>query len=153
MHAMPELGCLWPLLSASPFIMRLLCTQEGPCLCGVHAETELSCSNRKPRLHLGAVSAARRNLLEDPWAEPSPDMFTRSVSPEQAPDQATYLNIDFEGGDPVALDGEKLSPATLLARLNKVRCPFRLPALIHAFGPPWVPTPSLSSCLSAAAFY
>jgi hypothetical protein len=48
-------------------------------------------------------------------------MFTRSVSPEQAPDQATYLNIDFEGGDPVALDGEQLSPATLLARLNKAR--------------------------------
>ena len=64
---------------------------------------------------------AGRNLLEDPWAEPSPDMFTRSVSPEQAPDKATYLNIDFERGDPVALDGEQLSPATLLARLNKVR--------------------------------
>ena len=62
-----------------------------------------------------------RNLLEDPWAEPSQDMFTRSVSPEQAPDKATYLNIDFERGDPVALDGEQLSPATLLARLNKVR--------------------------------
>ena len=47
-------------------------------------------------------------------------MFTRSVSPEQAPDAPTYLNIDFEGGDPVALDGERLSPADLLARLNKV---------------------------------
>lgn len=66
-------------------------------------------------------ACAGRNLLEDPWAEPSPDMFTRSVSPEQAPDKATYLNIDFERGDPVALDGEQLSPATLLARLNKVR--------------------------------
>ncbi len=48
-------------------------------------------------------------------------MFTRSVSPEQAPDKPTYLEIDFEKGDPVALDGEKLSPATLLAQLNKVR--------------------------------
>ena len=47
-------------------------------------------------------------------------MFTRSVSPEQAPDKATYLEIDFEKGDPVALNGEKLSPATLLAQLNKV---------------------------------
>jgi len=48
-------------------------------------------------------------------------MFTRSVSPEQAPDKPTYLEIDFEKGDPVALDGEKLSPATLLAQLNMVR--------------------------------
>lgn len=47
-------------------------------------------------------------------------MFTRSVSPEQAPDKATYLEIDFEKGDPVALDGHKLSPASLLAQLNKV---------------------------------
>ena len=47
-------------------------------------------------------------------------MFTRSVSPEQAPDKATYLEIDFEKGDPVALNGEKLSPASLLAQLNEV---------------------------------
>ena len=47
-------------------------------------------------------------------------MFTRSVSPEQAPDKPTYLELDFEKGDPVALNGEKLSPATLLAQLNKV---------------------------------
>ena len=64
---------------------------------------------------------ARRNALEDPWQEPSQDMFTRSVSPEQAPDKATYLEIDFEKGDPVALDGHKLSPASLLAQLNKVQ--------------------------------
>ncbi|CAK0731909.1 hypothetical protein CVIRNUC_000059 [Coccomyxa viridis] len=60
------------------------------------------------------------NALEDPWQEPSQDMFTRSVSPEQAPDKATYLEIDFEKGDPVALNGEKLSPASLLAQLNEV---------------------------------
>ncbi|BDA51579.1 Argininosuccinate synthase [Coccomyxa sp. Obi] len=60
------------------------------------------------------------NLLEDPWAEPTQDMFTRSVSPEQAPDKATYIEIDFEKGDPVAINGEKLSPATLLTNLNKV---------------------------------
>lgn len=62
-----------------------------------------------------------RNLLEDPWAEPSADMFTRSVSPEQAPDKPTYIEVDFEKGDPVAVDGKKLSPATLLATLNKAR--------------------------------
>ena len=48
-------------------------------------------------------------------------MFTRSVSPEQAPDKATYIEIDFEKGDPVAINGKKLSPATLLTDLNKVR--------------------------------
>jgi argininosuccinate synthase len=47
-------------------------------------------------------------------------MFSRSVSPEQAPDKPTYIEIDFEKGDPVAVDGEKLSPASLLAKLNTV---------------------------------
>ena len=61
------------------------------------------------------------NALEDPWAEPSESMFTRSVSPENAPDVATYVEIEFEKGDPVALDGVRMSPATLLTELNKVR--------------------------------
>ncbi len=56
--------------------------------------------------------------LEDPWVEPDADMFTRSVAPEEAPDQPTYVEIDFVDGDPVAVDDEALSPAALLARLN-----------------------------------
>ena len=48
-------------------------------------------------------------------------MYTRSVSPETAPDKATYIDIEFEKGDPVAIDGRKLSPASLLTELNKVR--------------------------------
>ena len=56
--------------------------------------------------------------LEDPWVEPDEDMFTRSVSPEQAPDRPTYVEIEFEAGDAVAVDGERLSPAALLTRLN-----------------------------------
>ena len=48
-------------------------------------------------------------------------MYTRSVSPEAAPDKATYIDIEFEKGDPVAIDGRKLSPASLLTELNKVR--------------------------------
>ena len=56
--------------------------------------------------------------LEDPWVEPDADMFTRSVAPEEAPDQPTYVEIEFTRGDPVAVDGEPLSPATLLTRLN-----------------------------------
>lgn len=60
------------------------------------------------------------NALEDPWEEAREDMYTRSVSPEQAPDKATYLDLEFEGGNPVAIDGQKLSPASLLTQLNKV---------------------------------
>ncbi len=59
-------------------------------------------------------------VLEDPWAEPDESMFVLSVSPEKAPDKPTYVEIDFQGGNPVAVDGEKLSPAALLDRLNKI---------------------------------
>jgi len=59
-------------------------------------------------------------VLEDPWQEPSEDMFVMSVSPETAPDAATYVEIDFEQGNPVAVDGERLSPASLLKRLNEL---------------------------------
>ncbi len=58
--------------------------------------------------------------LEDPWVAPDEAMFTRTKAPETAPDQATELEIDFEAGDPVAVDGNKLTPAALLARLNEV---------------------------------
>ncbi len=56
--------------------------------------------------------------LEDPWVEPDEDVFTRTVAPEKAPDKATYVEIAFERGDAVAVDGEAMSPAKLLARLN-----------------------------------
>ncbi|WP_193166242.1 argininosuccinate synthase [Microbulbifer hainanensis] len=59
-------------------------------------------------------------ILEDPWAEAEEDMWRWSVSPEAAPDQPTYITLEFENGDPVALDGERLSPATMLERLNKL---------------------------------
>ncbi len=58
--------------------------------------------------------------LEDPWVEPDEDMFTRSVSPEKAPDKPTYVEIEFKKGDPVAVDGKKLSPAALLTKLNEL---------------------------------
>jgi argininosuccinate synthase len=57
-------------------------------------------------------------ILEDPWAEPPADMFTLTRAPQEAPNQPRYVEIDFEQGDPVAVDGERLSPASLLARLN-----------------------------------
>jgi argininosuccinate synthase len=59
-------------------------------------------------------------LLEDPWNEPEESMFKLSVSPEKAPDQPTYLEIEFRQGTPVAIDGEKLGPVALLARLNQL---------------------------------
>lgn len=58
------------------------------------------------------------NELEDPWVEGKETMYTRSVAPEDAPDEATYIEVDFENGDPTAIDGEKLSPAELLTKLN-----------------------------------
>ena len=58
--------------------------------------------------------------LEDPWQEPDEAMYLRTVAPEAAPDEPRYLEIDFSAGDPVAVDGEALSPAALLARLNEI---------------------------------
>lgn len=57
-------------------------------------------------------------ILEDTWKEPPGDMFVMSVSPEEAPDQASYIEVQFMEGNPVAVDGKSLSPATLLAHLN-----------------------------------
>jgi argininosuccinate synthase len=58
--------------------------------------------------------------LEDPWVAPDEDMFTRSVAPEKASDTPTYVEIEFAGGDAVAVDGVKLSPAQLLTKLNEL---------------------------------
>ena len=58
--------------------------------------------------------------LEDPWIAPDEAMFTRSVSPEAAPDEPQTIEIEFRSGDPVAIDGEVLSPASLLTKLNKL---------------------------------
>ncbi len=59
-------------------------------------------------------------VLEDPWQEPSEEMFTLTVSPEKAPDHPTYTEIEFNEGLPVAVNGRKLSPARLLATLNEI---------------------------------
>ena len=59
-------------------------------------------------------------ILEDPWREPYEDMFVLSVSPENAPDQPEYIEIDFVAGDPTAMNGEALSPASLLAKANEL---------------------------------
>jgi argininosuccinate synthase len=59
-------------------------------------------------------------ILEDPWNEPDEAMFKLTVSPEKAPETPTYLEIDFEQGDPVALDGIRMEPLTLFTRLNEL---------------------------------
>ena len=59
-------------------------------------------------------------ILEDPWQEPPEDMFCLTVSPEKAPDTPTYLEIDFKDGEPVKIDGEKMTPARLLSHLNQI---------------------------------
>ncbi len=59
-------------------------------------------------------------VLEDPWAEPPEKMFLLTNSPESAPDIAAYVEIDFEAGNPVAVDGTALAPVALLERLNRL---------------------------------
>ncbi len=59
-------------------------------------------------------------ILEDPWAEPEEDMWRWSVSPEAAPDQAEEIILGFKNGDPVSINGQAMSPATLLAELNAI---------------------------------
>ena len=64
--------------------------------------------------------SAEGKVLEDPWVAPEEYVFSRSVSPEDAPDKPTEIEIEFEAGDPVAIDGVKMSPATLLTKLNEL---------------------------------
>ena len=60
------------------------------------------------------------DILEDPWAEPEEDMWRWTVSPEKAPDDPAYVELTFEKGDIVAVNGEKMSPATVMEILNKL---------------------------------
>jgi argininosuccinate synthase len=65
-------------------------------------------------------SSSEGKVLEDPSEEAPDYVYQRTVSPEKAPDETTYVAIDFERGDPTAIDGEPLSPAALLTRLNEL---------------------------------
>jgi argininosuccinate synthase len=63
-------------------------------------------------------SSSEGKILEDPAVEADEIVYQRTIRPEDAPDQATVISMDFEHGDPVAIDGERLSPASLLTKLN-----------------------------------
>ncbi len=65
-------------------------------------------------------TSSEGKVLEDPWSEVPDYVFSRTVSPEDAPDEAEYITIEFERGDGVALNGEAMSPATLLTALNEL---------------------------------
>src|SRR5689334_22188047 len=64
--------------------------------------------------------SAEGKVLEDPWVEPEEFVYSRTTAPEAAPDEPEYVEIAFKRGDPVTVDGEALSPAALLMRLNEL---------------------------------
>lgn len=76
-------------------------------------EAPFSCDSNL--LHISSEG----KLLEDPWEESPEYVYSRTDSPENAPDEPTYIEIEFEKGDPVAINGERMSPATLLTALNE----------------------------------
>src|SRR5216684_3620771 len=65
-------------------------------------------------------TSSEGKVLEDPAQEVPDYVYSRTIDPEKAPDQATFITVDFEKGDAAAIDGRKLSPATLLAKLNEL---------------------------------
>jgi argininosuccinate synthase len=65
-------------------------------------------------------SSSEGKVLEDPWQEPPAYVYQRTIAPEDAPDKATYIEIEFKHGDPVAIDGKAMTPATLLTELNRL---------------------------------
>ena len=64
-------------------------------------------------------ASSEGKIIEDPWIEGEEFIYSRTISPEDAPDKPTYIEIGFKHGDPISIDGENLSPAKLLTNLNK----------------------------------
>jgi argininosuccinate synthase len=82
----------------------------------VEASVKKPYSSDRNLLHISFESG----ILEDPWMEPPQDMFKLSVAPEDAPDKAEYVTLDFESGICVTVNGKKLSPANVMRTLNKL---------------------------------
>ena len=64
-------------------------------------------------------ASSEGKIIEDPWIEGEEFIYSRTISPEDAPDKPTYIEIGFKKGDPISIDGQDLSPAKLLTTLNK----------------------------------
>lgn len=86
---------------------------------GIHVEKKKGKSPYSMDANLLHISY-EGDILEDPWQEPEEEMWRWSVSPENAPNEPTYLELTYEKGDIVAIDGKSLSPASILAKLNEV---------------------------------
>ena len=82
----------------------------------VKASVQQPWSSDENLMHISFESG----MLEDPWQAPLAEMFELSKSPQEAPDQSREILIDFEQGIPVAVDGQRLSPAALLTQLNRI---------------------------------
>ena len=93
--------------------MLAYCAERG---IQVEASAKKPYSMDRNLLHISFESG----ILEDPWAEPPPDMFKLSVAPELAPNKPEYVELDFVGGNCVAINGRALSPANVLRTLNKL---------------------------------
>jgi argininosuccinate synthase len=65
-------------------------------------------------------SSSEGKVLEDPWEEPPPYVYQRTIAPEDAPDKASYIDIEFKNGDPVAIDGKAMKPHVLFTELNRL---------------------------------
>src|SRR5207245_2808302 len=93
--------------------MLAYCTEKG---IEVEASAKKPYSMDRNLLHISYESG----ILEDPWSEPPKDMFKLSVSPEDAPDEPEYVELNFEGGICTAVNGKRLSPANVMRTLNKL---------------------------------
>src|ERR1041384_7194002 len=93
--------------------MLAYCEEKG---IKVEASAKKPYSMDRNLLHISFESG----ILEDPWSEPPKDMFKLSVSPEEAPDEPEYIEIDFEAGNCVAIVGKRLSPANIMRALNQL---------------------------------
>ena len=91
--------------------MLAYCAEHG---IKIEASAKKPYSMDRNLLHISFESG----ILEDPWAEPPRDMFKLSVSPEDAPDKAEYVELDFVKGICVAVNGKKLSPGNVMRTLN-----------------------------------
>ncbi len=103
----------WSLQSRSDMILYAE-RHQIPVLKDKHGETPYSVDSNL--LHTSYEGKA----LEDPWTEPNEDIFRRTIAPEMAPNTPEYVEITFASGDAVAINGQALSPAVLLARLNEI---------------------------------